>query len=226
MVMQGGLDFNHVRTFGVDLKHSSVISEPSGDLFFNFAPAGCIGHGSDSLVPLTQPPGRFFVTHPITGVENHCKIRKAGACGDCWKPGPTRHSGCAYTGTCRMCLIPWEEMPNKGKRHACGQGHLNKEPTKMPALPGEIPAEAPPSSPLALKLKAQLETNIQAAKLKRKQPEPAEPEGVAPSEAAAAEATTSNKTAKPTGDASPGGRTATSAVKAANPKGTRGSKRN
>ena len=149
MVMQGGLNLDHLRHFGVDSRRNSAeVSTPSGDLFFNFAPAGCIGHGREDLAPIKQPPGRMFVLHPVTGVENHLRIRKAGACPHCWKPGVIgRHTDCAFSAVCRVCNIPWNEMPEEGKRHACGQGHLSK-PTPyrppQPVNPGEVPAEAPP----------------------------------------------------------------------------------
>ena len=147
MIMQGGLDLDHLLTFGVDMPRNLSVSAPSGDMYFNFAPAGCIEHGSEDLVPITQPPSRMFVVHPVTQVENHLRIRRAGACNDCWKAGATRHRGCKYEGLCKMCLVPYADMPEGGKRHACGQGHLSKPPSTTPRQvnTGEIPAEAPPS---------------------------------------------------------------------------------
>jgi hypothetical protein len=209
MIMQGGLDFDHLLTFGVDMPRNLNVSAPSGDLFFNFAPAGCIDHGSEDLVPITQPPSRMFVCHPVTQVENHLRLRKAGACNDCWKAGSTRHRGCKYEGICKMCHVPYAEMPEGGKRHACGQGHLSKPPSTAPRQvnTGEMPAQAPPSSPLAAKLKAAMQKNIEEARAKRKRETPdaaAEAEGVKPSEAAATEETPAKKASKASGGSSPG----------------------
>ena len=108
-----------------------------------------------------------------------------------------------------MCHVPYADMPEGGKRHACGQGHLSKPPSTTPRQvnTGEIPAEAPPSSPLAARLKEAMRKNIEEARAKRKRETPdaaAEAEGVTPSEAAAAE-TPSKKASKVSGGASPGG---------------------
>ena len=78
--MQGGLNPDHLLDFGADLARGLAVSAPSGDLYFNFAPAGCIDHGSKTLVPITQSPSRMFVVHPVTGVENHLNVMKARAC--------------------------------------------------------------------------------------------------------------------------------------------------
>ena len=208
MIMQGGLDFDHLLTFGVDMPRNLNVSAPSGDMYFNFAPVGCIDHGSEDLVPITQPPSRMFVCHPVTQVENHLRIRKAGACNDCWKAGLTRHRGCKYEGVCKMCLVPYAEMPEGGKRHACGQGHLSKPPSAAPRQlnPGDVPAEAPPSSPLAAKLREAMLRNIEEARAKRKRETPDAPaaaEGVKPSETPVAE-TPANKATKVSGGDSPG----------------------
>ena len=128
------------------------------------------------------------------------------------KAGATRHRGCKYEGLCKMCLVPYADMPEGGKRHACGQGHLSKPPSTTPRQvnTGEIPAEAPPSSPLAARLKEAMRKNIEEARDKRKRETPdaaaeLEAEGVTPSEAAAAEKETpAKKASKVSGGASPG----------------------
>jgi hypothetical protein len=209
MVMQGNLNHDHVLSFGADLAKGLKVSAPSGDMFFNYAPDGCITHGSDTVVPILQPPNRMFVEHPVTGVENHLTLRKVGACKDCWKPG--RHDGpCPYKGICKVCNELWADMPDGGKRHACSQGHLSKPRGKNWVDPGVVSNEQPPPSPLAAKLLKKQEENIAAAKAKRKrdeEPPPAQQADMTPSEVAAAEAATepSSKSSKNTGNDSPGG---------------------
>ncbi len=178
MIEQAGLDFDHVLNFGLDLRRGTACNAPTGDLFFNFAPAGCTNHGASMLnimgtAPqheILQPPSRFFVRHPATGVENHIKVRKAAACQNCW--GPPRHEHpCAYKGFCKMCLIAYDHMDFGGKRHACGQGDMYR-PRAAPAPPHPAPPAAllippippPPSSALAAKLRATQLDNIARAK--------------------------------------------------------------
>ena len=203
MVMQGGLNPDHILSFGADVARGLNVTAPSGDLYFNFAPAGCITHGFAAGVPILQPPGRMFVVHPVSGIESHLTLRKAGACKHCWVPG--RHIGditCPLLGKCRVCLDAFEDMPGEGKRRACSQGHVFKEPVKRPVVPGAIPAEAPPSSPLAEMLRKRQEEGLFIAKEKRKRmDEPDDEPGLAPSEAVAQ--TPSNKASKTTGDSSP-----------------------
>ena len=175
MIEQAGLDFDHVLNFGLDLRRGTACNAPTGDIFFNFAPIGCTNHGASMLnlagtAPqheILQPPSRFFVRHPDTGIENHIKVRKAAACQNCW--GPPRHDYvCAYKGFCKMCLIAYDDMEAGGKRHACGQGDMYRPraasaPSHPPPLliPG-IPA--PPSSELSAKLKAKQLENLARAK--------------------------------------------------------------
>jgi hypothetical protein len=211
MVMQGGLNPDHILSFGADVARGLTVTAPSGDMYFNFAPAGCILHGFEHDQPILQPPGRMFVEHPVTGIESHLKVRKAGACKWCWAPG--RHFGdstCPLLGQCRVCLDYYEEMPGAGKRHACSQGHIFKEPVKRPVDPGQIPSKAPPSSPLAEMLRKRQEEGLMAAREKRKRmdepDEEAEEPGLLPSQAA--ECTPSKKASKKSGDSSPAGETA------------------
>jgi hypothetical protein len=171
LIMQGGLDPDHLLCFGTDYTKNLKVSAPSGDVFFNIAPAGCINHGSEELIPILQPPNRFFVTHPVTGAENHLQVRKAGACKHCWATPGRHQNACVYKGYCRMCLELYADMPAGGKRHACGQGHLSKAQGKSTVDPGAVPSEAPTPSPLAAKLRAMQEANIAAAKAKRKREE-------------------------------------------------------
>jgi hypothetical protein len=204
MIHQGGLDPDHLLDFGVDSARNKKVSVPSGDMYFNYAPAGCINHGSDILIPITQPPGRMFVEHPVSGAENHLKIKKAGACSDCWAV-PGRHpTKCDYKDICRMCLVPYSDMPLEGRRHACGQGHLSKPREKREVDPGVIPISAPAPSTMAAKIKAKQLANINAAQAKRKRVEevPAAAE-VDPTPAEAA-VNKSPKTDGP-GGSSPGG---------------------
>jgi hypothetical protein len=206
MIMQGGLDPDHVLSFGADLARNVKVSAPSGDLFFTFAPGGCLNHGSEHRVPITQPPSRMFVKHPVTGVENHLQIRKAGACKDCWAVPGRHQNGCPFKGCCKMCLELWLDMPAEGRRHACGQGHLSKPKEKSAFDPGAMPAEAPPPSPLAARIKKIQLDNIAAAKAKRKreqEPEPAPPQAD-PTPAQAAEQP-STKAPRTPGNQSPGG---------------------
>jgi hypothetical protein len=207
MVMQGGLNPDHVLSFGADLARGLDVIAPSGDLYFNFAPAGCIEHGFKGGAPILQPPERMFVSHPDTGVESHLKIRKAGACKWCWLPGRHDTVGnkeCPLLGLCKMCLEPFEEMPQGGKRHACSQGHVYKEPVSRPVDPGTVPDRAPPLSPLAAKLKQQQEHGLRIAKEKRKRLEADSDQGLTPSQAAA-QVTPPAKSAKATGNSSPAG---------------------
>ncbi len=150
MIEQGGLDFDHVLNFGFDLRRGTVCNAPTGDLFFNFAPAGCTNHGADTLNPegtapqfeILQPPSRFFVRHPDTGAENHIKIRKAAACQNCW--GLARHDHpCVYKGYCKMCLIAYDDMDFGGQRHACGQGEMYRPRANTTAAPPPPPLPIP-----------------------------------------------------------------------------------
>jgi hypothetical protein len=209
MIMQGGLDPDHILRFGADMQKGLKISAPSGDLFLNYAAAGCINHGSLDLVPITQPPSRMFVTHPVTGIECHIKARKVGACKDCWS-APGRHQAkCIYSGVCKMCLEKLEDLPQQGRRHACGQGFMHKPQEKRPFDYGEMPTEAPEPTTLAARIRAAQEANIQAAKAKRKrETEMTEDEamGLTPAQAAQeTQETAANKTSKTTGNDSPGG---------------------
>jgi len=180
LIMQGGLDPDHLLCFGTDYTKGLKVSAPSGDVFFNVAPAGCLNHGSEDLIPILQPPNRFFVVHPVTGEENHLQVRKAAACKHCWATPGRHQNACIYKGVCRMCLEKYADMPAEGRRHACGQGHLSKARGRSSIDPGQVPSEAPPPSPLAAKLRAQQELNIAAAKAKRKR---AEEEETGPPEA-------------------------------------------
>ena len=221
MVMQGGLNPDHVLSFGADLARGLDVTAPSGDLYFNFAPAGCIEHGFKGGAPILQPPERMFVVHPMTGAESHLKIRKAGACKWCWLPGRHDTEGnteCPLLGMCKMCLEPFEQMPQGGKRHACTQGHVYKDPVSRPVDPGTVPDSAPPLSPLAAKLKEQQELGLRIAKEKRKRlagDSDTDP-GLTPSQAAAR--TPPAKAAKATGNSSPAGAAeASTASKPPNP---------
>ena len=171
LVEQGGLDPDHLLSFGVDVPRGLAVSAPSGDMFFNYAPAGCIGHGSTVIMPITQPPNRLFVTHPVSGIENHVKIRKAAACGHCWASIALvgRHNKtCIFNGVCMMCNEVYAELENGGKRHACGQGYMSKPQVRQAVNPGETPLFAPPPSPMAVRIRAEMARNIELAKSKRK----------------------------------------------------------
>jgi hypothetical protein len=198
MVMQGGLDPDHLLSFGADLAKNHTVAAPSGDLFFNYAPAGCMNHGSVTLVPILQPPSRMFVLHPVSGVEHHLQVRKAGACRHCWDTPGRHQSSCIYSGICRMCLEAYADMPAEGKRHACGQGHLSKPRGRSTVFTGEVPSEAPPPSPLAARLRAMQQANIISAKAKRAR----EPEAEAPA-APEENSAQANKAPRNAGKASP-----------------------
>jgi hypothetical protein len=106
-----------------------------------------------------------------------------------------------------MCLGEFSGMPNEGRRHACGQGHLSKEQVKRPPVsPGIIPAVIPVSSPLATRLREIQENNIKElnAKRKREEEEAAADDlgGLTPSEIAANE---NAKKARTPGNNSPSG---------------------
>ena len=175
MIEQGGLNFDHVRNFGLDLRRNTSCNAPTGDVFFNFDPAGCLNHGANNLgtdgetpeFHILQPPGRFFVIHPISGAENHIKLRKAGACQSCW--GAQRHGPCIYKKFCRMCLIPWDDMHLGGMRHACGQGDIFRPKTAPPPKETQFKYPSwdnmpPPSSDLAAKLMQKQVEGIERAK--------------------------------------------------------------
>ena len=219
MVMQGGLNPDHLLCFGADLARGLEVTAPSGDMYFNYAPAGCLQHGFRDGEPILQPPCRMFVCHPDTQEESHLKIRKAGACKWCWLPGRHDTEGnkdCPLVGMCRMCLESFADMPEGGKRHACGQGHVYKEPTRKPVFPGMMPDKAPPLSPLAAKLKQQQERGLRIAKEKRKRldeqsEEPVDVDGLTPSEAVAL--TPANKAARTSGNSSPAGAAVETAAK-------------
>jgi hypothetical protein len=179
-------------------------------MFFNYDPAGCISHGSVTRDPILQPPSRMFVVHPTTGAENHLQVRKAGACKHCWMLPGRHQDSCIYTGYCKMCLERYIDMPQEGRRHACGQGHLSKPREKREANPGVVPQEAPEPSPLAARLKLRQQENIAAAKAKRKREEepPADPPAAAqtdptPAQAAADPPAKEPAPADPPGEDSP-----------------------
>ena len=108
-----------------------------------------------------------------------------------------------------MCLEKLEDLPQQGRRHACGQGFMHKPQEKRPFDYGEMPTEAPEPSTLAARIRAAQEANIQAAKAKRKRDsEMTEDEamGLTPAQAAQeAQETAANKTSRTTGNDSPGG---------------------
>jgi hypothetical protein len=158
----------------------------------------------------------MFVVHPVSGAESHLNLRKAGACKHCWVPG--RHTGdvtCPLLGKCRVCLDVFEDMPGEGKRHACSQGHVYKEPVKRPIIPGTIPAEAPPPSPLAAMLRARQEEGLLIAREKRKRMD--EPDDEMPGPLPSQVETPSNKASKTSGDSSPAGGSAAEDKSAAKP---------
>jgi hypothetical protein len=108
-----------------------------------------------------------------------------------------------------MCLEKLEDLPQQGRRHACGQGFMHKPQEKRPFMYAEMPTEAPEPSSLAARLRATQEFNIQAAKAKRKrETEMTEDEamGLTPAQAAQeTQETAANKTSRTTGNDSPGG---------------------
>ena len=179
LVEQAGLNPDHILNFGYDVRKGTACNAPTGDLYFNYAPAGCINHGAQMLnlagtaphFEILQPPSRFFVVHPASRQESHIKIRKAAACQDCW--GPPRHGACIYKGLCKMCLIPYDQMEHGGIRHACGQGDIYRP--KQPAAfnpnmsSGDLAAQPP--SPLALTLKRKLEENLAKVRFQHEQQE-------------------------------------------------------
>jgi uncharacterized protein YcgL (UPF0745 family) len=175
MIEQAGLDPDHVLSFGVELLKKSVCNAPSGDMWFNFAPAGCLDHGSklaeeftgDPATSIMQPPSHFFVTLP-DGTESHCKVRKAGACQACWLT-PGRHPNCPYKDVCKMCLVRWEDMEGSGKRHACCQGDMFRAKTRGAFNPNMGTEGAEESSDLAQSLKERMLENIRNAKRKREE---------------------------------------------------------
>jgi len=117
---------------------------------------------------------------------------------------PGRHIGditCPLLGKCRVCLDVFEDMPGEGKRHACSQGHVFKEPVKRPVNPGTVPAEAPPSSPLAAMLRNRQEEGLLIAREKRKRMD--EPDEEMPGPLPSQVETPSNKASKTSGDSSP-----------------------
>ncbi len=181
LVEQAGLNPDHILNFGYDVRKGAACNAPTGDMYFNYAPAGCINHGAEMLTldgatphfEILQPPSRFFVTHPASRQENHIKIRKAAACQDCW--GPPRHGPCIYKGLCKMCLIPYDQMEYGGLRHACGQGDIYRPKQPAPFNPNMTSAESVPQppSPLALSLKRKLEENLAKVRLQFQQQDPA-----------------------------------------------------
>ena len=173
LVEQAGLNPDHILNFGYDVRKGTACNAPTGDMYFNYAPAGCLNHGAEMLnlegtaphFSIQQPPSRFFVIHPASRQESHIKVRKAAACQDCW--GPPRHGPCIYKGRCKMCLIPYDEMEYGGIRHACGQGDIYRPKPPAAFNPNMTTADQIPSpaSPLALKLKRRQEENL--AKVRR-----------------------------------------------------------
>ncbi len=173
MVEQAGLDPDHVLTFGYDTNQKASCNAPSGDMFFNFAPAGCTTHGAtevddityETTIPILQPPSRFFLTLP-DGPETHVKVRKAGAWQVCWDT-PGRHSHCIYNHVCKMCLVRYDAMEGKGIRHACGQGDLYREKPKSAFNPNMDAKPVREESSTSRRLKERMAENIERAKLKR-----------------------------------------------------------
>jgi hypothetical protein len=175
LVEEGGLNPDHLMAFGFDVLKKASCNAPSGDMFFMFAPAGCINHGSvatnphsdavEPLDPILQPPSRLFVTH-ADGTEHHLKVRKAGAYNFCWHV-PGRHSDCIYKYVCRMCLVPRADMEGGGVRHACGQGEMCKERSQTAFNPNMGDAVPQPESEIAAMLRIRMETKIRDVKRKR-----------------------------------------------------------
>lgn len=175
MVEQGGLDHDHILSFGIDHDRKAKCLSPSGDMFFYFAPAGCRDHGStmiddtsptgDPLISILQPPSSFFVKLP-NGNEHHIRIRKAQACQSCWAT-PGRHPYCIYKGICKMCLVHTAEMDGKGKRHACGQGDMFREKVRAVFDPNMEDVLSKPASSRSAAMKQRMQDNIAGARMKR-----------------------------------------------------------
>jgi hypothetical protein len=152
----------------------------------------------------------MIILHPLTGVESHIKIRKASACKHCWEVPGRHQNSCPLKGYCMMCLEKLVDLPNEGRRHACGQGYMSKPQERRRVDPGDVPDEAPIPSTLAATLRANQLANIQAAKAKRKREteEPSQDQAPEPTPAQAAApvtpATAANKASR-SGNDSPGG---------------------
>jgi hypothetical protein len=176
MIEQAGLDPDHVLSFGYVMLPKAVCNAPSGEMWFNFSPAGCVNHGATEVddltdeptLAITQPPSSFFVTHK-NGSEDHIKVRKAGACQTCWMH-PGRHANCVYKDYCKMCLVRMEDMEGAGKRHACCQGDMFREKKAKSAFDHSVDPEPPkePSS-VAEELRTRMAENIREAKRKRQE---------------------------------------------------------
>jgi hypothetical protein len=173
MIQQAGMNPDHVLSFGYDMLKKTSCNAPSGEMYFNFDPAGCVNHGAavydeDTYEPTTsimQPPSSFFVTLP-DGTEDHIKVRKVGACQFCWKPGG-RHGECIYKDFCKVCLTRWDEMEGGGKRHACCQGDMFREKIKTGFNPNMQAGPEKPPSTIAEDLQATMLEHIREAKRKR-----------------------------------------------------------
>jgi hypothetical protein len=173
MIQQAGMNPDHVLSFGYDMLRKAGCNAPSGEMYVNFDPAGCVNHGAieydeDTYEPtlaIMQPPSSFFVTLP-DGTEDHIKVRKVGACQFCWKSGG-RHPNCIYKGYCKVCLTRWDEMEGGGKRHACCQGDMFREKIKTGFKPNMEAGPEKAASSIAEDLQATMMQNIREAKRKR-----------------------------------------------------------
>ena len=111
---------------------------------------------------------------------------------------------CDYKNICKMCMVPYTDMPLEGRRDACGQGHLSKPREKTVVDPGVVPVSAPAPSTMAAKIKAKQLANIDAAKAKRKRVEEVQDAAEVDPTPAEAAINKSPKTDGP-GGSSPGG---------------------
>jgi len=49
LVEQAGLNPDHILNFGYDVRKGTACNAPTGDMYFNYAPAGCLNHGAEML---------------------------------------------------------------------------------------------------------------------------------------------------------------------------------